>query len=123
VKTFNLILTLAFAAILILAGFNHFINPKIYSPFIPDWMPLILTNILTGIVELGLGIGLLFKKYRKQAAFGVFLLMIAFLPLHFIDVFKDHPAIGSKTVAMIRLPLQFVLIYWAWYIFQQNKQN
>ena len=86
-------------------------------------MPLILTNILTGIVELGLGIGLLFKKYRKQAAFGVFLLMIAFLPLHFIDVFKDHPAIGSKTVAMIRLPLQFVLIYWAWYIFQQNKQN
>jgi len=123
VKTFKLILTLAFAAILILAGFNHFINPKIYSPFIPDWMPLILTNILTGIVELGLGIGLLFKKYRKQAAFGVFLLMIAFLPLHFIDVFKDHPAIGSKTVAMIRLPLQFVLIYWAWYIFQQNKQN
>jgi len=123
VKTFKLILTLVFAAILILAGFNHFINPKIYSPFIPDWMPLILTNILTGIVELGLGIGLLFKKYRKQAAFGVFLLMIAFLPLHFIDVFKDHPAIGSKTVAMIRLPLQFVLIYWAWYIFQQNKQN
>ncbi|RZK76204.1 MAG: hypothetical protein EOO85_11960 [Pedobacter sp.] len=122
-KTFKLILTLVFAAILILAGFNHFINPKIYSPFIPDWMPLILTNILTGIVELGLGIGLLFKKYRKQAAFGVFLLMIAFLPLHFIDVFKDHPAIGSKTVAMIRLPLQFVLIYWAWYIFQQNKQN
>jgi uncharacterized membrane protein len=121
VKTFNLILTLAFAAILILAGFNHFINPKIYSPFIPDWMPLILTNILTGIVEIGLGIGLLFKKYRKQAAFGVFLLMIAFLPLHFIDVFKDHPAIGSKTVAMIRLPLQFVLIYWAWYIFQQNR--
>jgi uncharacterized membrane protein len=123
VNTFNLILTLAFAAILILAGFNHFINPKIYSPFIPDWMPLILTNILTGIVELGLGIGLLFKKYRKQAAFGVFLLMIAFLPLHFFDVFKDHPAIGSKTVAMIRLPLQFVLIYWAWYILQQNKQN
>jgi uncharacterized membrane protein len=123
VKTFNLILTLAFAAILILAGFNHFINPKIYSPFIPDWMPLILTNILTGIVELGLGIGLLFKKYRKQAAFGVFLLMIAFLPLHFFDVFKDHPAIGSKTVAMIRLPLQFILIYWAWYIFRQNRDN
>ena len=122
-RTFKLILTLVFAAILILAGFNHFINPKIYSPFIPDWMPLILTNILTGIVEIGLGIGLLSKKYRKQAAFGVFLLMIAFLPLHFIDVFKDHLAIGSKTVAMIRLPLQFVLIYWAWYIFQQNKQN
>jgi uncharacterized membrane protein len=40
--------------------------------------------------------------------------MIAFLPLHIIDVFLDNPAIGSKTLAYIRLPLQFVLIFWAW---------
>ena len=97
-----------FAAILILAGVNHFINPKMYSPFIPDWMPLLLTNIITGIVEVGLGAGLLFKKYRKNAAFGVFILMLLFLPLHLVDVFKETPAIGSKTVAVIRVPIQFL---------------
>jgi uncharacterized membrane protein len=123
VKTLKLLLTIVFAAILIVAGFNHFINPEIYGPFIPDWMPLLLTNILTGIVEMGLGIGLLLRKYRRQAAFGVFILMILFLPLHLVDVFKDHPAIGSKTLAMIRLPLQFLLIYWAWYISRPNYQK
>ena len=112
-----------FAAILILAGVNHFINPKMYSPFIPDWMPLLLTNIITGIVEVGLGAGLLFKKYRKNAALGVFILMLLFLPLHLVDVFKEHPAIGSKTLAIIRLPIQFFLIWCAWYIYKPKNQK
>lgn len=112
-----------FAAILILAGINHFINPKMYSPFIPDWMPLSLTNIFIGIIEVSLGIGLLLKKHRMIAAFGVFILMLLFLPLHFADVFKEHPAIGSKTVAFIRLPIQFLLIWCAWYIYKPNNQK
>jgi uncharacterized membrane protein len=112
-----------FAAILILAGVNHFINPQMYSPFIPDWMPLLLTNIFTGIIEVGLGAGLLLKKNRKIAAFGVFILMLLFLPLHLADVFKEHPAIGSKTVAIIRLPIQFLLIWCSWYIYKPKNQK
>lgn len=112
-----------FAAILIIAGFNHFINPKMYSPFIPDWMPLLLTNIFIGVIEVALGVGLLLKKYQKIAAFGVFILMLLFLPLHFVDVFKEHPAIGSKTVAIIRLPIQFLLIWCPWYIYKPKNQK
>ncbi len=112
-----------FAAILIIAGFNHFINPKMYSPFIPDWMPLLLTNIFIGVIEVALGIGLLLKKYQKTAAFGVLILMLLFLPLHFVDVFKEHPAIGSKTVAIIRLPIQFLLTWCAWYIYKPKNQK
>jgi len=33
-----------------------------------------------------------------------------------MDVFKENPAIGSHQLALIRLPLQFVLILWAWFI-------
>jgi uncharacterized membrane protein len=119
----QLTLAFVFAAVLISAGINHFINPQIYSPFIPNWMPLLLTNILTGIVELALGIALLLKRYRQHAAFGVFILMLLFLPLHFLDVFKEQPAIGSKTIALIRLPIQFLLIYCAWYIYKTKKQQ
>jgi len=122
-KRFQTILAFVFAAILIIAGINHFIRPNVYGPFIPDWMPLVLTNVFTGIVEIGLGISLLAQKYRRQAAMGIFILMILFLPLHLIDVFKDHPAIGSKTLAIIRLPLQFLLIYWAWYIFRSENRK
>jgi len=49
--------------------------------------------------------------------------MLLFLPLHFLDVFKEHPAIGSKTIALIRLPIQFLLIYCAWYIYKTKKQQ
>jgi uncharacterized membrane protein len=82
-----------------------------------------LLTILTGIVELALGIALLLKRYRQHAAFGVFILMLLFLPLHFLDVFKEQPAIGSKTIALIRLPIQFLLIYCAWYIYKTKKQQ
>jgi len=120
-KKLPYVLTLLFAALLIVAGINHFINPGIYSAFIPDWMSLLWSNVFIGAVEVGLGAGLLFKKQRKLAALGVLILMILFLPLHVFDVFQLHPAIGSKTLALIRLPIQFLFIYWAWYIWQRSE--
>ncbi|MDH4473936.1 MAG: hypothetical protein QE487_15120 [Fluviicola sp.] len=117
----NRILIFLLAIILISGGVMHFIRPEVYNPFIPDTLPKLAVNYATGIVEIVLGIGLLTTKYRRLAAGGVFLLMIAFLPLHVMDVFADQPAIGSKTLAYIRLPLQFVLIYWPWYIRKHSR--
>lgn len=112
----KLVLTWIFALLLITAGINHVINPKMYTPFIPDWLPLIATNYFTAIVEAGLGLGLIFTFSRRAAAIGTTLLMVFFLPFHFVDAFRAHPAIGSILLAIVRLPLQFVLIYWAWFI-------
>jgi hypothetical protein len=42
--------------------------------------------------------------------------MIIFLPLHVWDVFRDKPAIGSHQIALIRLPIQFLLIFIGWFI-------
>lgn len=91
-----------------------------YDPMIPDALPMHVVNYLVGIVELGLGIGVFTKRYMSMAALGIFILMIAFLPLHVMDVFRDEPAIGSKTLAYARLPLQFVLIGWAWFLHKRG---
>lgn len=115
------IFTWLFAALLIAAGVNHFIRPAFYTAFIPDWLPLIAVNYFTGIVEIGLGIGLLLPFSRRMSAFGTILLMVFFLPFHLIDAFRVHPAIGSVWLAWIRLPLQFVLIYWAWFLVPPAK--
>jgi hypothetical protein len=48
-------------------------------------------------------------------------LMLIFLPLHTYDVFVDNPAIGSHKAAMIRLPVQFLFIAWAWFISKKDK--
>jgi uncharacterized membrane protein len=110
------ILTLLFALFLILGGVNHFLKPAMYLPFVPTGLPGLPVIYLSGVLEVVLGIGALIPRTRSWATQGIFLLMIIFLPLHVIDVFRENPAIGSHQVALIRLPIQFVLIAWAWFI-------
>ncbi len=101
---------------MLLGGVAHFLKPELYAPFIPDALPLRLVNYLVGVLELSLGVGVFVPRYRSSATLGIFILMILFLPLHVVDVFRDDPAIGSKLIAFVRLPLQFVLIGWAWLV-------
>lgn len=115
-KNLKLILTYFFAAFLIFGGINHFIKPEMYAPFIHDFLPSLAINYLTGIAEIAVGVGVFIPRYRSMATFGILLMMLVFLPLHVFDVFKENPAIGSHQAALIRLPLQFVLIAWAWFI-------
>jgi len=115
-KTVNSILTFLFGSIMILAGFIHFIKPHAYDGFIPDFMAKVLVNYVTGITEILIGTGTVTKRYRKQSTLALLLLMIAFLPLHTIDLFKAQPSIGSHLLALIRFPIQFILIAWAWFI-------
>jgi uncharacterized membrane protein len=115
-KTVNSILTFLFGGIMILAGFMHFIKPHGYDNFIPDLMPKVLVNYVTGIIEILIGVGTITKIFRKQATLALLILMIVFLPLHTIDLFKVQPAIGSHLLAVIRFPIQFILIAWAWFI-------
>ena len=99
------------------AGFMHFAKPKFYKHFIPDLLPKLAVNYIVGLIEFLLGIGLFFNQTTKYAALGVFLLMITFLPIHIWDVTKERPAIGSKKMAIIRIPIQFVLMLCAWFLY------
>lgn len=108
------ILSFLLASLIILGGCSHFLQPSLFLPFIPDLLPRNLVNYLAGTIEILVGFCCFFKPTRLFASWAILFLMIAFLPLHIIDVFIENPAIGSKTMAYIRLPLQFLLIYWAW---------
>ncbi len=110
------------AVLMILAGIQHFRDPAMYGPIIPDALPKDLVTYLSGAVEILLGIGLLIQRLRPLASLGVLILMLTFLPLHLADVFRDDPAIGSKLLAYIRLPLQFVLIGWAWLVYKGARE-
>jgi uncharacterized membrane protein len=67
----------------IVAGINHFIMPVFYLPLIPPYFPKPeVINVLAGLVEILLGIGLLYQKTRGYAGWGIVALMIAFIPSH-----------------------------------------
>lgn len=112
----KLLLLWTYALLMMAAGLNHIVYPKFYKTFIPGWLPLYTVNYTVGIIEFVIGLGLLFPQYRHTCALALFILMLFFLPFHVLDVFKENPAIGSKLLAYIRLPLQFALIWWAWYL-------
>lgn len=102
----------AFAVLLLVAGAYHFINPGFYNAYMPDWFPKSLANAAGGLAEILIGIGLLVPDWRTYATWAALGLMVIFLPLHVIDLLKERPAIGSKGAAVVRLLLQFLLIWW-----------
>ena len=115
---------IVFAIFMIIGGVQHFLKLDFYLPFVPNFLPFSVAIIyLSGLVEIGLGLMLIFKKYAKIAALGILLLMLAFLPIHIWDVFSNTPAIGSHQAALIRLPIQFLFIAIAWKIKQISKNN
>ena len=88
----------------------------------PGFLPFAIGIIyFSGVLEILLGLLLIIPKYHKQAALGIMMLMLAFLPIHVWDIFTDTPAIGSHQTALIRLPVQLLFIAIAWGIMKLGK--
>ena len=116
-ELFILILKIFFGVLFCFAGIMHVIKPNIFKHFIPDFLPKKTVNYIAGIIEFALGLGLFFLSTVKSAALGIFILMLLFLPIHIWDLTKERPAIGSKKIAIIRIPLKFLLMYLSYLIY------
>lgn len=104
---------------MLLGALFHLISPNFYAEITPDFVSLELANIVSAIVEGLIGIALILPKYRKFGALGFTLLTLAFLPIHIWDLTKEVPAVGTKTMAIIRLGIQFLLIFGGWRLFRK----
>lgn len=103
------------SAIYTIAGILHFVIPKFYLRIMPPWIPYHKFMVqISGVIESVLGIGLLFPETRAWSAWGIVLLLIAVFPAnlyHFQSRTKKDPPTWALA---LRLPLQLVLIYWAY---------
>ena len=115
-----LILKIIFGGFFMFAGIMHIIKPKFFKHFIPKGLPKLTVNYIAGFIEFALGISLFFPETVSNAAIGIFILMVIFLPIHIWDATKERPSIGSKLIAYIRIPLQFLLMYGAYLIYQDS---
>ena len=99
----------------IAAGIAHFRVPKFFLSIMPRWVPMPeVVNKAVGFGEVLLGITLLFSPTRSYAAVGIILLLIAVFPAnvyHFQKSLKKNKMIWPTA---IRLPIQLLLIYWAY---------
>ena len=106
------------SALYIIAGLFHFIKPRIYMSIMPPYIPFHTTLIyLSGILEIILGVAILFNNTHIYALWSIIVMLILFLPVHFYMASdKKFEKKIPKWALILRIPIQFILIYWA-YIF------
>lgn len=104
------------AALYIAAGINHFVNPKFYLRIIPRGLPFpSAINYLSGALEVIFALLLIPDSTRSQGAWMLILLLIAIFPANIqmsITYYRKNYRYFWLTI--LRLPLQGVLIWWAW---------
>ena len=89
--------SLIIGSIFVVLGIQHFTNTAWFEPIVPD----VLGNPtfwvwLTGVMEIGLGLGLLIRRYRRCAALltAAFLLGVYWANL---NMWVNNLAIGGQT--------------------------
>ncbi len=102
----------------IAAGIYHFVNPRFFLKIVPTYIPLkhhlSLVNI-SGVFEILFGAMLISESTRVLGAWLLIALLIAVFPANIqmsVTFWQKKNPFFWGTVA--RLPLQIVLIWWAW---------
>jgi uncharacterized membrane protein len=108
----------------VVAGALHFVVPELYVQIVPPVLPAPLALVyLSGLAEIAVGIGLLVPRTRRYAAWATVAVLVAVFPANVYMatsgvVIQGMPGGGdpSALVRWGRLPLQGVLVLWAyWY--------
>lgn len=107
------------AIFLIGAGVNHFLSPAAYVAMMPAALPWHFELVyVSGVAEILCGLGLLYPPTRRWAAWGTIALLVAVFPANLNMAINQLP-VGSMRppswALWARLPLQLVLITWAWW--------
>jgi len=120
-------------AAFIWVGIYHFLNQGFFEAIVPTWFPYPkLANLTSGVTEIILGAGLMIRKYRRFASWGLLILLALVYPAN-IDMFINDvdtatnaagvterivDADGVRVRNFIRLPFQLLF---AWLVWRHTK--
>nr|WP_254596887.1 hypothetical protein [Flavobacterium sp. 28A] len=121
---------------MIFAGYSHLTFNRIdFQAQVPDWVPLSkdLVVLLSGVIEIGLGLILLFWK-QQSVTIGWFLAVFFVLVFpgniaQYMDGKDAFGALNSDGARLARLFFQPVLIIWAlwssgaWKAYRDRKRG
>jgi uncharacterized membrane protein len=116
-RRLKLVMRWLLAPLFVGAGANHFRDPDFYVRIMPPYLPLPLTLVyVSGVCEVALGVLLLVPGWSRPAAWGLIALLVAVFPanVHMAMNPQDFPEF-APVMLYARLPLQAVLIAWAFW--------
>jgi len=114
-STLKLISLSIMAAFYMFAGVSHFRKPKFFLSITPKWVPFPeVVNHIVGVIEVIVGLLLFFNLTRSYAAWGIIILLVFVFPANVYHFQKARRKKKAVALTLIRLPLQLMLIYWAY---------
>jgi len=112
------------AALMIFAGVMHFVDPETFVKIVPPYLPAALLLVyVSGVFEILGGAGLLIPRLRRAAGLGLIALYAAVFPANVYMAMNGISFGEGPTPAWalwLRLPLQIVLILWAWWVSRKD---
>lgn len=110
------------------SGVIHLRKPELYTPIVPR----ILGNaeffvFWSGILQIVAGVLLLVPRSRRWGAALTMAILVAVYPAN-IQMALDGPQpgggwyAGSSLMLWLRLPVQPLLVYWAWTFFRDREE-
>jgi uncharacterized membrane protein len=107
---------------------NHFRDAAFFLKLIPDYIPEAWhwpAVWISGVAEIGLGALLLVPATQRWAAYGLIALLIAVFPANLYAYQHSREIFPNLDPALHfwRLPLQAVLIAWAWWYTRPERSE
>ncbi len=99
------------------AGVNHFVQPRPYEKIVPPWLQSEAKRVvlLSGVAEIAGGAGVLVPGLRRLSGIGLIALLAAVFPSNLYMAQKPEHFKGIPRWALYaRLPLQPLMMLWAW---------
>ena len=122
--TLRLLSRYVLALLFVLAGIWHFVHPATYLAIMPPQLPQPTALVyVSGVFEMLGGLGLLVRRTRRMAGWGLLALLVAVFPAN-VYMALVHQQLGIPGwVAWGRLPLQLPLLWWVWRVALNNNEE
>ncbi len=118
----------ALAGLLAATGLMHFVATRALEDIVPPQLgnPRFWVYA-SGIAELGIALLIAVPRSRRIGALACVALLVAVFPANIYAALHNgyqslQPPFNSTTVAVARLPLQAVLVWWAWRVAHHHSQ-
>lgn len=124
-KSVKLLTIFIMAFLYIFIGIKHFLDPAFFLKIMPPYIPFHLFFVyISGVFEILLGLGLLFEKTRKYAAYGLIALLVLVFPANIHLYFNPEILEATQQAALIRMFFQLPLIFIAyWHSLSSEKKE
>jgi uncharacterized membrane protein len=107
----------------VMAGVMHFAKADQYARIVPPYLPWPNAIVaVSGVAEIALGLLVLVPRFRVAAAWGLVALLVAVFPANVhMAIHTDQFPEFAPVLLWIRLPMQALLIAWAYWFTRRSS--